>query len=245
MLKGTCLQTYIPIRSEPRSGAEMVSTLIFGESYTIIEELDEWLSITTIFDNYNGWISKNTFDEFTAFDTVCNSLFLLAKAGDKKIFIPCGGLYPSSLKFEFKGNNYTVEQILKPSHHLPLNIRLLKTAQQFLNIPYLWGGRSFMGIDCSGFIQVVFKANGIEIARDTSLQILQGKTISFSELKTGDLIFFKKPNTENVSHIGMMLKENTIIHSSGVVKIQQLESEGIYNLENNLEYKILECKRII
>lgn len=245
MLKGTCLQTYIPIRSEPRSGAEMVSSLLFGENYIVIKEEIDWFQITTIFDNYTGWISKNTYDEFQEFDTICNAFFIVAKANDNKIYIPCGGLYPSSLSFKKNGTTYKVEQLLKPIHHLPLSIRLLKTAQQFLNTPYLWGGRSFMGIDCSGLVQVVFKANGINLLRDTSQQIQQGKEIELDKINTGDLVFFNSPNSTKVSHVGFMLNKTEVIHSSGFVKIQSLNPEGLYNENGELTHYLMAIKRLI
>ena len=245
MLKGTCLLSFIPIREEARSGSEMINSLLFGESYTIVESRDEWLKITTHFDGYTGWISKNAFDEFIEFDSICNSLYLIAKSNNEKIYIPCGGKFPSTLNFIKNGKKFKVEQLLKPIHHLPLKIRLIKTAQQFLNTPYLWGGRSFMGIDCSGYTQIIFKANGINLLRDTSQQITQGNTIKLNELNSCDLVFFANPDSEKVSHVGLMMDEENIIHSSGFVKIQKLEPLGLYSNKGILTHKVIDFKRII
>lgn len=242
--KGTCLQTFIPMRSEPRSGGEMVSSLIFGESYKITEQQKDWLKIITDFDAYEGWISANAFEPFTSFSQLVDTEFIEAFAKGEKLLIPCGGLIPDTSKFTLHDKTFELKFNLKPNHHLPLKLRLINTAKTFLNAPYLWGGRCFMGIDCSGFVQVVFKANAINLPRDTKQQINCGSSIPISEIESGDLIFFKKPDGQNVSHVGLMISQTEIIHASGRVRIDKLSKEGIV-IDKQLAYATIDCRRIL
>ncbi len=242
--KGTCLQTFIPMRSEPRSGAEMVSSLIFGESYTVIENQKDWLKIITEFDQYEGWISGNTYAPFTTYTQLVDTDCVEAFAKGEKIIIPCGGLIPEGNKFILHDKSFELKFNLKPNHHLPLKLRLINTAKTLLNAPYLWGGRCFMGIDCSGFVQVVFKANAISLPRDTKQQITCGTSISFPEIQSGDLVFFKKTDGENVSHVGLMISNTEIIHASGVVRIDKLSKDGIV-VDKQPVYVLLDIRRIV
>lgn len=243
-MKGTCLQTYIPMRSEPRPGAEMVSSLIFGENYEVIEQTDDWLKIRTDFDHYEGWISANAFHAEENFTRMIDTDFAEAYTKGEKIYIPCGGLVPDSGKILIGGKTYELKANLKPSHHLPLPIRLANTAKSLLNAPYLWGGRCFMGIDCSGFTQVVFKANGLTLPRDTKQQIHEGREVEFEALQTGDLVFFSKHGKENVSHVGMMLNAREIIHASGRVKIETLNEEGLF-ADGQQVYRTIALRRML
>ncbi len=245
MSKGTCLLSYVPMRSEPRSGAEMVSSLIFGESYLLTSEDNGFVKITTDFDNYEGWISKNTVSEYIPFDKINDELFVIAKSGNEKIFIPCGANMPSNNEFKKDEIIFKIEPSVRTNHHLPIKLRLTKTAQMFLNTPYIWGGRSFMGIDCSGFVQIVFKANGINLLRDTNQQILQGTEVLFENRNVGDLVFFSKPNSDKVTHAGLLYNSDTVIHASGFVKLQALEPEGLINENCETEYKLMAIKRLI
>lgn len=242
--KGTCLQTYVPIREEPNSGAEMVSSLVFGESYSIIKQDEEWAKIITDFDHYEGWISSNTVYPFNPdFDKVCDTLYAEAFCLKKRIFIPCGGMIPQNGKFKIGDELYELKQNLKPNHHLPFRIQLENVAKSFLNSPYLWGGRTYMGIDCSGYVQMVFKALGIHIKRNTSQQIEMGVSISRDELAIGDLVFFKKEDQIRVSHVGIMLSNTEVIHASGVVRIDTLD-ENTMVVNKQFEYQAIAYKRI-
>jgi len=242
--KGTCLLTYIPIRRTPDSASEMVSSLIFGESYTILGVSNDWLNIRMDFDQYEGWIHSNPYEEYQEFKVVSDAYFLDAVGKNQKLMIPCGANIPESGVVLSDGEKYVIEKKLKTNHHLPLPLRLTKTAQSFLNTPYLWGGRTFMGIDCSGFMQVVFKSSGLSLPRDTSQQIHCGTPVNFKDIKSCDMVFFSTLASDHVSHVGLMMDNKQIIHASGKVKINELKSDGLY-INGKLSYKTLTIQRII
>ena len=242
--KGTCLITYVPMRAEPRSGAEMVSSLIFGESYTVLEEQEDWLNIECDYDQYKGWISKGSHAPFVEMPDINDSLYLEAPGYHQKLLIPCGAQMPMEMQVEVDGMLYDIKRKLKTNHHLPLRMRILKTAQSFLNTPYLWGGRTFMGIDCSGFVQIVFKANGVFIQRDTSQQILAGTDISYGKQEAGDLVFFSKPGQSKVSHVGLLMEAHKVIHASGKVQETKLTEAGMM-MGDTLAYALIGIKRVL
>ena len=117
--------------------------------------------------------------------------------------------------------------------------KLVETATLYLNTPYLWGGKTPFGIDCSGFVQMVYKLNGFKVLRDASQQASQGDALSFiEESEPGDLAFFDNEEG-NIIHVGIMMEINYIIHASGKVRIDRLDHLGIYNSEiksNQNEY---------
>ena len=104
-------------------------------------------------------------------------------------------------------------------------------AQSLLNVPYQWGGRSPMGMDCSGFTQVVFKILGKKLLRDAWQQAEQGVLVNFiEEIQPGDLVFFDNEEGR-IIHVGIALANHKIIHASGCVRIDNLDHHGIYNTE--------------
>lgn len=222
----------------------MVSSLIFGESCTVNETKDGWAHIKTDFDEYEGWVSADSLSPFAPFDVINESLFLTALGTKQRILIPCGSLMPERGAFEIDGDKFEIEKKIKTNHHLPLPLRITNVALSFLNVPYLWGGRTFMGIDCSGFTQVVYKACGISMPRDSSEQAVSGKETNFDSIKPCDLVFFSRPEASNVSHVGIMLDNKRIIHASGKVRIDELIPEGI-KTSGALKYKTAAIRRFI
>jgi hypothetical protein len=242
--KGTCLQSYIPIRSVASPASEMVSSLIFGESYTVIDSEKGFLKIVNDFDQYVGWISENTFSDYTVYDSLNEFAFLEAKGDHHILFIPCGAHIPSEGNMLIDGVSFSIDRKLKTYHHLPISIRIQKLATSFVNMPYLWGGRTFMGMDCSGFIQVVFKANGFTLPRDTSKQIESGAAVNIKDAKACDLVFFSNIDSDKVSHVGLLLDKSKIVHSSGKVRIDTFTPEGIVQ-DGKLIYKTISIRRIL
>jgi hypothetical protein len=235
---GICNLAVIPMRAEPREASEMTSQVLFGETFEIIEWTDKWAKIITTFDNYTGWIGRLQFVMLghIAYQDLLRKPSPLTygavtqawkRADNTVLYLPIG----SSLAF-LEGNRCKIEneklEIIGPKGDIE---NFVTTAKSFLNAPYLWGGRTHFGIDCSGYVQAVFKMHGSKLLRDASQQVEQGEVIaSLKEARLGDLAFFK--NLEGrVVHVGIMLNNTQIIHASGKVKIDNIDDDGIYSEE--------------
>lgn len=241
---GISLLSLIPMRKEPKEQAEMVSQLLFGESYEIIDESNGFVQIITTYDGYTGWIDHamhfavseeyyhNLRNEIPAIQT--SLMMSIERKGFPPIQILAGSTLPGLNKkkdqLEINGEAYHVRWTFGKFEN-PTFDTVLETASYFLNSPYLWGGRSIFGCDCSGFVQVLFKIHGIVLKRDTYQQVAQGMTVSaLDEAKTGDLAFFAD-NEGKVYHVGMIISPGEIIHSLGYVHIDRLDDKGIFNLQ--------------
>ncbi|MBT8327667.1 MAG: C40 family peptidase [Bacteroidia bacterium] len=216
MKQGICHLSQIPVRTEPKSSSEMCTQLLYGETYSILKQEGDWYYIKLDFDGYEGWISDSSiYETKPRLQSVQTKLF---SSGGNDILHD--GMVLTSM-----GSVLAEEQ---PSLELNLN----ELAKSFLGVPYLWGGRHFSGIDCSGLMQVVYKCVGIQIPRDASQQQQIGKPVKFENLFDGDLIFFDK--NEKIGHVGMYIGNNQIIHSHGYVRIDELTRKGIKNSNTGL-----------
>jgi hypothetical protein len=214
MKKGICHVSQIPLRGLPRSSAEMVSQLLFGETYTVLEQEEDWFLIRMDYDGYEGWLSDS-------------SVFLMEQPLDRKV-APQSSLFSSQCNdiYDTPLNSSMGSEVLQLEDNYE-RIFVGNLAKKFLGTPYLWGGRHNSGIDCSGFVQVVYKVLGIALPRDASQQQKVGKPVKFIDLFEGDLIFFDK--NERIGHVGIALGNGKIIHSHGMVRIDALTTEGIIN----------------
>lgn len=236
MEKIICLLPLLPLRKEPSHKAEMTSQLLFGEKADIINQNDDWIEVKTCFDNYTGWMefkSAEIFEPSSSDDKWAVNPFpiLSLKKNDREIYIPAGAEFPipdDTGYFKINGITYK----LNISEHLlseNQNTKLSELALKFENAPYLWGGRSILGIDCSGFVQILFKIEGITLPRDATDQALVGATInSIDKSAIGDLLFFNN-DEGRIVHAGMIISPGRIIHSSGFVRIDKIDSKGIFN----------------
>ncbi|MEZ5082169.1 MAG: C40 family peptidase [Bacteroidales bacterium] len=239
---GICLLSIVPMRREASDKSEMVNQLLFGDLVLIEERKDDWLFIRKAFDNYEGWMDIKQIEvlgeqEFYSLNkTKANYISDLANViEDKtsKFFIPV--VLGSTIRditndnFKISGKDFQYSGILVSGNQPPTFNTIYETALLFLNAPYLWGGISPFGIDCSGFIQTVYKLVGINLLRDASQQATQGEQISLiEEAKPGDLLFFDNQEG-NIVHVGIMLNDKKIIHASGKVRIDSVDHQGIYN----------------
>ncbi|AWM14908.1 C40 family peptidase [Flavobacterium sp. NRK F10] len=251
---GICNLAIVPIRSEASDRSEQVSQLLFGEFFKIIEETPKWSKIETAFDQYTGWvdnkqffkISENQYADLLETPEVLNADLIeyITNPENELIAIPLG----SSLSFLSHENintkNYAFEGL--KTCGIKSKTAIVKTAFMYLNAPYLWGGKSPFGIDCSGFTQMAYRLNGYHILRDASQQATQGEPLSFiEESEPGDLAFFDDEEG-NIIHVGIMMENNHIIHASGKVRIDRLDHLGIYNAETNRHtHKLRVIKKII
>ncbi len=249
MLYGICNLSIVPLRSEPSDPSEMVSQVLYGEHFKILEKRKKWSRIRLAFDTYEGWIDNKQYLEITEenykdfdakpFDVTADLIEYISCENDQLTPIVLGSSLGALdfLKHQYDGHRITEKQ---PKE------KLIETAYMYLNAPYLWGGKTNFGIDCSGFTQIVYKLNGYKLLRDASLQATQGEPLSFiEESEPGDLAFFD--NDEGaITHVGIIMKDNYIIHAHGKVRVDRIDHTGIFNAEQRLyTHKLRVIKRII
>jgi len=251
---GICNLAIIPLRIEPNDRSEQVSQVLFGEHFEILGQLKQWFKIRLQYDNYEGWIdskqcqiiTENDFTEISNSAQILNQdLVEYVTTGDNLLIpIPIGASL-SFLNYDSINKNSIEFEGLKVTGIKPKN-ELIKTAYMYLNAPYLWGGKTPFGIDCSGFTQMVYKLNGYKLLRDASQQSTQGEALSFiEESEPGDLAFFDNEEGK-IIHVGIIMNDNYIIHASGKVRIDRLDHLGIYNAETNRHtHKLRVIKKII
>jgi len=251
---GICNLAIIPLRAEPSDRSEIVSQVLFGEHFEVIEQLKQWSKIRLQFDNYEGWVDSKQFQiisetEFHLLSkdaTILNSDLVEYVTASNNLLMPIP--LGASLSFlnhpEINSNNFEFEG-MKVSGIKPKS-NLIESAFMYLNAPYLWGGKTPFGIDCSGFTQMVYKLNGYHLLRDASQQATQGEALSFiEESEPGDLAFFDN-DEGNIIHVGIIMNDNYIIHGSGKIRIDRLDHLGIYNAETNRHtHKLRVIKKII
>jgi len=249
MQYGICHLSIVPLRLEPTDRSELVSQLLYGDFFKVLEQRKAWSKIRLNFDDYEGWIDNKQFveiskDDFNALKSeplkLSTDLVEFVHNEKEQIFtIPMGSVLNGLRFFGHKHDGNYVDSIQPKS-------QIVITAFNYLNAPYLWGGKTPFGIDCSGFAQMVYKLNGYRLLRDASQQATQGMALSFiEESEPGDLAFFDNDEGQIV-HVGIILKDNYIIHAHGKVRIDRLDHSGIYNVDNNKHsHKLRVIKKII
>ena len=221
----------VPLRAEPAHTAEMVSQLLYGETFKVLEERAKWSRIRTTFERLEAWldnkqllkISESDYKELNAAPLQLSAdLMEFVMAKDHLIPIPIGSVLNGA---EFLGHRHSGAVIFGQQ----AKDKLLETAFLYLNAPFLWGGKTPMGIDASGFTQMVYNLNGYRLHRNAVEQARQGESLSFiEESEPGDLAFFDNPEGV-INHVGIMMKDNYIIHADGKVRIDRIDHSGIYN----------------
>ncbi|MBT5858460.1 MAG: C40 family peptidase [Flavobacteriales bacterium] len=243
-----------PMRADPTDISEMVNQILFGEQYKVIESRKNFSKIRLSHDKYEGWIcnkqltsiTKEEYDNLAVKEKHFTTDVLDIIKSDSFQTIVMGSVI-SDLKegsFTFNNIDYTFEGLTTSGKKD--KSMLVENAIMFLNAPYLWGGRTPFGIDCSGFSQLVYRLNGIEIPRDAGPQSEVGTTLSFvEESEPGDLAFFDN-NEGKIVHVGVILENNHIIHASGKVRIDRIDQQGIFNVEKGVHtHKLRLIKSII
>lgn len=250
----------IPLRAEPSHKSEMVSQVLFGESFKVIDSKNTWVLIQLAFDSYEGWIEKKEFTEISekyfnelqsepqAVSGLSSHTMCLKVGLEEMVNLLPGSTLPflEDTTFQIMDQEYLFlgESAIPDSANF--TDQLEEAAQFYLNSPYLWGGRSLYGIDCSGFSQIVYKHFGIQIPRDAWQQAKEGRVIDFiQEAQPGDLAFFEG-ESGNITHVGIILEDSEIIHASGRVKVDQIDEQGIFCLDTKqYTHKLRIVKRII
>ncbi len=258
MKTSICTYGFIPVRKQPEEQAEMVTQLLFGEAFTILQAEEKWSRIQSHFDHYKGWIDSKLIDHLPA--TLVEKwenadkwiapgpfIKVICEADNSTLFVPGGSAiyfncqdrncFQMGYRQYYLSGNYPID---KPTGSIN------EISKSFINTPYLWGGRNFYGIDCSGFVQIVYKIAGYQLPRDASQQVNLGQNVSFvEEAQAGDLAFFD--NAEgHITHVGLCLGKGQIIHASGRVRIDKLDHQGIFdNDRKSYSHKLRIIKRVI
>jgi gamma-D-glutamyl-L-lysine dipeptidyl-peptidase len=248
---GISLQGYIPVRSEPRESAEMVTQVLFGEYMEILEEKNKWFLIRVLSDRYEGWVDKKCVqitEEVSALPNIVteNCLKVVNVTLGHRVILPLGSRLtePENGRFFLAGNEFLIDE--PGGYCKPGTIVIEDLFDKIVSIPYLWGGRCGFGFDCSGLTQFLCRVAGKEIPRDASDQSATGQTLNFiHEAGTGDLAFFDNEEGR-IHHVGMFIGNNRIIHASGTVRIDRIDQQGIYNDKlGRYTYKLRVIKRVL
>lgn len=249
MQYGICNLNCVAVRKDASDSSELVTQLLFGDHFEILEKEQKWSRIRIAYDAYEGWIDNKQYQplseqECTEYTNLPDSFLadLVDFAVDKN-----QQLTPLSI-----GSNLKAAPLLKLTCDgtvTPKTIEkseFINLASSYLNAPYLWGGKTPFGIDCSGLVQMVYKMAGHQLSRDASQQAGQGEPLSFiEESEPGDLAFFDNEEGE-IIHVGLIMKNNYIIHAHGKVRIDRLDHTGIFNVDTNqYSHSLRVIKKII
>lgn len=232
MRYGICKLSVVPMRKEASHESELVSELLFNDIYEVIDENDEWVKIRCLYDLYEGWVRKLQHFE------ISDKEYEECLKKDKYIITSPISYYNNKVLsfgskiFEERENSILLRKKFDSRIMVESAIKLLDT-------PYRWGGKSVMGIDCSAFVQLCAKVAGFKLPRDASQQVNHGVTVNFlSDARSGDIAFFENEN-RRITHVGILLSNDKIIHASGKVRIDTLDQTGIFNKETNRHTHVL------
>lgn len=229
----------VPLREKAAHSSQQVSQLLFGEGFTVLEKENDWLKIKTESDSYKGYLqaTQSVLVDRDIYEKHLIKTVLLTqeavtniskKTDHSLLYVPAGSRISG-----LENNEFILGSIEFQLHNQlqPKINGLIDFAKTYLNTPYLWGGRTHFGIDCSGFAQAVYRSQNIQLKRDAWQQAEQGQIVDFlQEALPGDLAFFDN-EAGRIVHVGIMLNNEQIIHASGSVKIDRIDDQGIYSAE--------------
>mgnify|MGYP003288508907 CR=1 FL=1 len=266
--------TVTPVRQEPSEGSEQLTQLLFGEVCEVLDRLPRWTKIRSTLDGQEGWVdfkmltSASNLSPLTSHLPATVVAVPMAIATDmetsEELMLTLGTHLPNYAHgtFEVLGKQYLIDPTCvsqpisnspsgRPIGGTPSNTHnVCAVAQTLLNTPYLWGGKNAMGMDCSGFTQVVYATQGINLLRNAREQMTQGELVpSLAEAQPGDLAFFdhadRDPKATNISHVGLLLSPMEIIHCSGCVHIDTIDEQGIHLPDGELTHHLVQIKRYL
>ena len=270
--------TITPVRQEPSEGSEQLTQLLFAEVCEVLDRLSRWTKIRSTVDGQEGWVDFKMLSDWKRDDVKLNGRRDLETEGvvsvpiaiatnmetGEELMLTLGTRLPNYAHgtFEVLGKQYLIDPacVSLPISNSPsgrpiggtpsYSHNVCAIAQTLLNAPYLWGGKNAMGMDCSGFTQVVYAAMGINLLRNAREQITQGEVVhSLAEAQPGDLAFFdhsdRDPKATNISHVGLLLDNTKIIHCSGCVHVDDIDGEGIHLPNGELTHHLVQIKRYL
>ncbi len=246
---GIISMSVVPVRAEPSHRSEMVTELMFGDTFVILEKVLHWYRVKGWWDGYEGWLDEPyvTFIDEERYRRLENEPFhilrdrvLAVRTGSDQetLWLPEGARLPAWDERQHTchtgGQVFTLPGTEVPPWK-PLDRQaVVRYARRFLGVPYLWGGTTSCGFDCSGFVQTVFRICGYRLPRDASQQASLGSDVAFpEEARPGDLAFFGDEENK-ITHVGIVLANGYILHESGDVHIDKLDQEGIFHLEKSI-----------
>ena len=249
MLYGICNLGIVALRSLPEDSSEMVSQLLYGEHFKILEKRKKWSKIRLAFDDYEGYIDNKQYLEIPSevYEMLSDNELIMSKHLVDYVSDAQHHLYTIPLGSTLNGLKILDHKFEGETHiGAKEKSKLIEWALIYYNSPYLWGGKTPFGIDCSGFTQMVYKLCGIRILRDASQQATQGEALSFiEESEAGDLAFFDNAEGQ-IIHVGLIMDDHHIIHAHGKVRIDRLDHSGIYNVDlKKHTHKLRVIKKII
>lgn len=259
-MKGISLHSVVPVRTEARETAEMSTQILFAEQCEILAEQARWYQVRLCQDGQEGWVDKKMLTPLSAEEeqklpaeatamVLMPMAYAVSENNGQTIPLTAGTRlcnYKDG-RFELLGVGFRIDPSMVLTAPLPLDEpHLLQAVRFFLNIPYLWGGKNAMGMDCSGFTQVVLSLFGKHLLRNASEQATQGTEVNrLEDAQAGDLAFFCKPHADNennennanngkntpITHVGILIDKQRIIHCSGRVKVEKIDTTGIFSIE--------------
>lgn len=253
---GICDLVQIPVRAEPRDASEMTTQLLFGEAFEILETADKWLRIRCLHDGYEGWIDHKQYlpaspemvaqvQQSTAF---CLDVVAAIWRHNARRFVVLGSplpalennnisIGPHQWEFEGEFTDFSLGTVVCLR-------KLVNVGLRYLDAPYLWGGRSPFGIDCSGLTQMVMRLCKVSLPRDAWQQASVGEEVLFENAEPGDLAFFHN-DKGRVSHVGILFPDNQILHASGRVRLDGFSKEGIVRQDGTRSHNLHSIKRVV
>lgn len=247
------------MRTSPHEQSEMCSQVLFAETMTILKEDGAWAKIQLDTDGYEGWVDRkmiSTLSEeaWTELQkapkgAVAFPVALAMSVENQTTILLSGGTHLphyANGSFELLGVRFNIDtSTVLPANTTFDSTKITQVARFFLNTPYLWGGRNALGIDCSGFVQMIYSIFGIQLPRDASQQVNHGRVVDFlTEVKAGDLAFFENAD-RRIVHVGLMLDSENIMHASGRVKINKIDAQGILSeIDGTHSHQLRVIKRI-
>lgn len=256
MTYGICMLSLVPMRAEPSDKAELVTQVLFGECLEVLRTQGSWVHVQLASDGYTGWIDhKQYVPVSTAYYQEWKAkqhpraldIVEVVSSAEGRIPVGIGACLPffDGISLRIDGQTYQFSgRATNPA--VPVTLaQLSKLALGFLKAPYLWGGKSMFGIDCSGFTQQVYGLCGFQLPRDASQQVAVGHEVHFAtQTQPGDLAYFAN-HEGRITHVGIMLENQQIMHAHGEVRIDTLDHNGIYNAERKrYSHKLRIIKRV-
>ena len=263
------LHSVVPVRTEPHEGAEQSTQMLFGELAEVLEEQPRWKRIRLESDGQEGWVDAKMIcpmksEEYASYKPLLESAAIVAMPMAYAVSENNGQTIPltagtkltnyqspmtneaSPARFEVLGVGFRIDPSfvsVKPKQLTQEN--LLQTVRFFLNVPYLWGGKNAMGMDCSGFTQVIMSLFGKHLLRNASEQATQGEPITeLAKAQAGDLVFFDHKDGK-ISHVGLVIDPERVIHCSGRVKVEKLDENGIFSAEQgDYSHHLVSIRRV-